>query len=124
MHFGMRLRFAAGVLAAVLLTTSGAAAAQAPAKGSATVTVRVVMFELGFKLSKQTVPRGSKVVFQVVNKGKIPHDFKIAKKKTPIFGAGKSASLTVTFTRRGRYFYLCTVPGHVDGGMFGYLNVK
>ena len=69
------------------------------------------------------VPRG-KVVFKVTNKGRIPHDFKIAGRKIPVIGSGKSATLTVNFSKKGRYFFLCTVPGHVDGGMFGYLTVK
>jgi uncharacterized cupredoxin-like copper-binding protein len=37
----------------------------------------------------------------VTNKGKIPHDFKIAGKKTPLLKPGKSAELTVTLKKAG-----------------------
>jgi uncharacterized cupredoxin-like copper-binding protein len=37
--------------------------------------------------------------------------------------AGKSATLTVTLKKKGRYEYLCTAPGHAAGGMKGILTV-
>jgi uncharacterized cupredoxin-like copper-binding protein len=79
--------------------------------------------ELRFTLSKKSVAKG-KVAFKVVNKGATSHDFKIAGKKTPLLARGKSATLTVTFKKAGRYPYLCTIPGHAAGGMKGVLVVK
>ena len=108
------------LVAALALVGGGAAQATAKAK---TTTVTVGMYEMRFVLSKKVVPRG-KVVFKVTNKGRIPHDFKIAGKKIPVIGSGKSRTLTINFTKKGRFFFLCTVPGHVDGGMFGYFTVK
>jgi len=104
------------------LALVGGAAAQATAKAK-TTTVTVGMYEMRFVLSKKAAPRG-KVIFKVTNKGKIPHDFKIKGKKIPVIGAGKSATVTVNFAKKGRYFFLCTVPGHVDAGMFGYFTIK
>ena len=115
------LILAVGLLALALSAVGVASASQDAAK--ATTTVTVGMYELKFALSKKVVPRG-KVVFRVTNKGQIPHDFKIAGKKIPVIGGGKSATVTVNFARKGRYYFLCTVPGHVTGGMFGYLTVK
>jgi nitrite reductase (NO-forming) len=63
------------------------------------------------------------VVFTVVNKGKISHDFKIAGKKIPNLLPGKSAKLTVKFTKKGHYAYLCTIPGHAGAGMKGTFSV-
>jgi uncharacterized cupredoxin-like copper-binding protein len=63
------------------------------------------------------------VVFHVVNAGKIPHDFKIAGKKTPVLAPGKSANLAVTFTKKGSFTYLCTVTGHARLGMTGALGI-
>ena len=40
-------------------------------------------------LSKRTVRHGT-VVFKVVNKGKLPHDFKISGHKTALIKPGKS----------------------------------
>lgn len=79
--------------------------------------------ELAFTLSKKTLNRGQ-VVFTVANKGALEHDFRIAGKKTPTLRKGKSAKLTVTFKKAGRYAFICTVPGHADGGMKGTLTVR
>lgn len=80
------------------------------------------MSEFKFVLSKKTVSHGA-VVFTVTNKGKLPHDFKIAGKKTALLGPGKSGKLTVTL-KAGKYPYRCTVAGHVAAGMKGVLSVK
>ena len=42
---------------------------------------------------------------------------------TPLVDPGTSHSLTVTFTKVGKYEYLCTVPGHAAAGMRGLLTV-
>jgi uncharacterized cupredoxin-like copper-binding protein len=78
--------------------------------------------EFRFTLSARSVRKGT-VVFSVVNKGGIPHDFKIDGKKTPLLSPGKSAKLTVVFAKTGKYPYLCTVPGHAAAGMKGVLAV-
>ena len=71
---------AAGVAAAAVLSPSTGAAS--PRVAVATTThVKVTMTDFKFKLSRTSVPTGT-VVFTVVNKGKIAHDFKIAGKKT------------------------------------------
>ena len=79
--------------------------------------------ELSFTLSKRTVPKGA-VTFTVVNAGDLGHDFRIAGRKTPILSSGKRATLKATFGKAGKYPYLCTVPGHAQGGMKGVLVVK
>ena len=71
-----------------------------------------------FKLSKHSAPTG-KVVFTVTNKGEVSHDFKIAGKKTPRLTPGHSATLAVTFVKKGRYPYLSTVSGQASAGMKG-----
>ncbi len=89
-----------------------------------TTRVSVSMFEMGFKLSKTTVPRGT-VVFDVRNDGKLPHDFSFGSKGggTPLLSAGQSATLTVTFAKPGKYTFICTVEGHLESGMIGQLTV-
>jgi uncharacterized cupredoxin-like copper-binding protein len=97
--------------------------AQAHARAhTAAVTVNVAASEFKFKLSKSTVKHG-KVTFKVTNKGSIQHDFKINGKKTPLISPGKTATLVVTFTKPGKYRYLCTVLGHAEQGMQGTLKV-
>jgi uncharacterized cupredoxin-like copper-binding protein len=110
--------------AAALLAVVGVVAA--PALGSRTHAtagaVTVTASEFKFKLSKASVPHGS-VTFTLMNRGKLPHDFKIAGKKTALVKPGKSAQLTVTL-KAGKSAYLCTVPGHAAAGMKGTLTVK
>jgi uncharacterized cupredoxin-like copper-binding protein len=80
--------------------------------------------EFRFTLSKKSVASQSTVTFKVSNKGSIPHDFKIAGKKTKLISPGQSASLKISFKKAGKYPYLCTVPGHAAAGMKGTLIVK
>ena len=78
-----------------------------PAGASTTATtVKVTAKEYKFVLSRKTAPHG-KVTFKVTNKGHTAHDFKIAGKKTPKLGPGKSATLKVTLT-----------PPHAGKGMW------
>src|SRR3954453_418414 len=109
-----------GTLAGVYLPTSSAKTTTAHAKK---VTVNVTANEWSFKLSKRSVPAGSTVVFKVTNKGKIGHDFKIAGKKTKLLAPGKSQLLTVKFTKKGTFAYVCTVTGHARLGMQGKFGV-
>jgi uncharacterized cupredoxin-like copper-binding protein len=107
--------------AAVLAPGAGSAfAAQAAPKAT---TVNVAASEFKFVLSKTSAPKGV-VTFVVTNKGKIPHDFKINGKKTPMLAAGKKATLKVTFSKAGKFPYLCTVPGHAASGMKGTFTTK
>jgi len=70
------------------------------------------------------ISRPGVVTFAVKNVGKLPHDFKINGKKTPLIAPGKSAKLVVSFKKKGSYPYLCTVPGHAAAGMKGVFTVK
>ena len=90
---------------------------------SATVKITVKASEFKFILSRRSVPVGTTVVFTVINVGKITHDFKIAGKKTPKLNPGKKATLKVVFTKKGRFPYLCTLPGHAGAGMKGVFAV-
>jgi uncharacterized cupredoxin-like copper-binding protein len=90
------------------------------ALGATTVSVKATEFH--FALSKKSVAHG-KVTFKIKNAGHLKHDFKIAGKKSKMVNPGKSTSLTVTL-KKGRYTYICTVPGHAAAGMKGKLTVK
>jgi uncharacterized cupredoxin-like copper-binding protein len=110
---------AALALSAIALPAAGQARATAHA---AAATVNVTATEFKFKLSTKSVKHG-KVTFKVSNKGSVQHDFKINGKKTPLISPGKSATLTVSFKKKGNYGYMCTVPGHAAAGMKGTLKV-
>ena len=131
-------------LLAVLGTTSAPAALERPAAvhhaASSKVSVISVTAgkpsELAFKLSKTSLIPPGTVLFKVTNAGKIPHDFEICvnpvvkaanfcKKglATPPVKPGKSATVKVLLSKKGKYEFLCTVPGHASAGMKGLLGV-
>ena len=84
--------------------------------------VNVAASEFKFVLSAKTAKRGL-VIFRVTNVGKIKHDFQIKGRKTRMLGHGQSATLRVTFLRKGSYPYKCTVPGHAALGMKGVFSI-
>src|SRR5581483_5653547 len=112
-----------GVMAGIFLSASSASTTRTRAKRVARVTITVTMREWSFKLSRRSVPAGTTVVFHVVNRGKIGHNFVIAGKRTKILAPGKTATLTVKFTRKAKLAYLCSVPGHAKLGMKGTFGV-
>jgi uncharacterized cupredoxin-like copper-binding protein len=87
-----------------------------------TTTVKVTMREFKFVLSRSKVPRGI-VLFKLTNRGRLSHDFKIAGHKSKLVKPRKTATLRVRFTKKGRYRYICTVPGHAAAGTKGTLVV-
>jgi len=91
---------------------------------AAATTVQVKGGEFFFKLSTRSVPTPRKVTFVFKNTGHVLHDFKINGKTTPLIGPGKTATLVVTFKKKGKYPYLCTVLGHAAAGMKGVFTVR
>jgi nitrite reductase (NO-forming) len=98
-------------------------AASSPLAANAVTHVTVAASEFKFVFSKRSIPAAGTVIFTVVNKGKISHNFRIGGKTTPNLLPGKSATLTVRFAKKGRYGYLCTIPGHAAAGMKGLFAV-
>jgi plastocyanin len=107
------------------LTPAGLASARtdSPARAAAT-TISVRGKEFSFRLSKTSIPKPETVTFSFHNVGTMAHDFAIGGKKTRLIGPGKTATLAVTFHRKGRFTYLCTVPGHARAGMKGVFTVR
>ena len=63
----------------------------------------------------------------MTNVGKEAHNFVILSginKATPLIQPKKSASLTVTFKKKSKYTYECTVGEHAAEGMQGAFVVK
>jgi uncharacterized cupredoxin-like copper-binding protein len=95
-----------------------------PSRAEATTTVRVRTGEMFFRFSRKTLAKPGRVTFVVTNGGHVVHDFRISGKRTPLIRPGRTARLTVTFSKRGRYPYVCTVPGHAAAGMKGVFTVR
>jgi len=115
--------FVVGAVAALTVAVTGAVGGVAKATATTVAVTAGKPSEFHFTLSKKTVPKGV-TTFKVVNKGMISHDFKIAGKKTPTLKTAKTSTLRITFTKAGKYAYLCTLPGHAAAGMKGVIVVK
>jgi len=87
-------------------------------------TVQVKGGEFFFRLSTKSVAKPGKVTFVFKNTGHVLHDFSIHGRKTPLIQPDKTAKLVVSFTKKGKYAYLCTVPGHAQAGMKGTFTVR
>jgi uncharacterized cupredoxin-like copper-binding protein len=113
-----RITLALGVALAALVAAAPVAARPSAVKAT---TVTVTMTEFKFVLSKSTVPHGV-VTFKLVNKGKLPHDIKIAGKTSAKIKPGKTGTFVVTL-KKGTYIYNCPIPAHTKAGMKGVLKV-
>ena len=104
------------------------APARAPASARAThraalvTKIKVTAKDIKFKLSAKTAKRGV-VVFKVTNVGALKHDFHIKGRTTRKLSHGQSATLRVTFLRKGHYPYKCTVDSHAGAGMKGVFTI-
>ena len=107
------------------VTTGGAGVADAaPSRSVQGPTVHVKGGEFFFRLSAKSAAKAGRVTFMFANVGHIAHDFRINGKQTPLTRPGKTATLVVTFKKKGTYPYLCTVPGHAAAGMRGVFTVR
>jgi len=129
----------AGFAAWALAIATGPASGQVNAQHAPRVVVVNVTegkpSELSITLAKfSNLPVG-KISFKVTNKGQVAHNFKVC--TTPLATApnsckgvgtkdldpGKSQTITVTFKKKGKYAFLCALPGHANGGMKGVMGV-
>ncbi|MDQ3719799.1 MAG: plastocyanin/azurin family copper-binding protein [Actinomycetota bacterium] len=77
---------------------------------------------LSFVAGKATAPSGA-VTLVMKNPAGIPQNIGIEGKKIGPVGEGGTSEVMEKLTP-GKYTFLCTVPGHADGGMKGELTVK
>ena len=83
---------------------------------------------LAFASTKATAMAGMLELISV-NKASIPHNIAVRDSGGKLLGegpdvqGGKSSTVSVT-VKPGKYEFVCTVPGHEDGGMKGELEVK
>src|ERR1700751_2309763 len=123
----MRKPITLSVLALLAVTTASLVVVQlAPARTArpaATKTVQVKAGEFFFGLWTKSIASPGRVTFVVKNVGHVEHDFKIDRKVTALIAPGKTARLVVSF-KKGKYPYLCTVPGHAAAGMKGVFTVR
>ena len=115
-------------VAAVLALGAPAQASLRPASAHAThraalvTTIKVTEKSYKLTLSAKTAKRGI-VIFKVTNTASIQHDFSIKGRTTRKLSHGQSATLRVTFLRKGKYPYKCTVDSHASLGMKGVFTI-
>ena len=114
----------AAMAAAALVLIPPAAAQLDRQTTAAAATVTVKGGEFFFRLSTKSVAKPGKVTFVFKNVGHVQHDFRIDGRQTPLTRPGRTARLVVTFKKKGRYPYKCTVPGHAQAGMSGVFTVR
>ena len=114
-------RKAACLVVAVVIAALGSASA--PARSQTPVTIRVVARDYSFALSRSSVAAGSTVRFVVRNAGSTVHDFVVRGRRTRLLAPGRSQAITVRFPGKGKFAYLCSVPGHARLGMRGTFAV-
>ena len=109
-------------LASALVTPAQASLSAGTHKAELVTTIKVTATSFKFTLSKKTAKRGV-VIFKVTNTAAIQHDFSIKGRTTKKLSHGQSATLRVTFLRKGRYPYKCTVDHHASLGMKGIFTI-
>jgi uncharacterized cupredoxin-like copper-binding protein len=123
----LRFRLIAPLAAAFALAVAGAAygATTSTHVVKPPVKITVSLREYSFTFSRKSVPKGSTVVFTVINKGAIGHNMDLVGtgKRTAILAPGKSAKLTVKFLKRKTIQVVCDVPRHIQLGMVASFKV-
>jgi len=119
------MKLSLGVLVAVVAIACGLFATVGSASTKVT-TVTVTMTDFHFKLAPATkFKHGVKYTFKGVNKGAALHNFDIhGVQASKVIPHGKTASVTVTFKKAGKFQYICDVPRHAELGMAGFLKVS
>jgi uncharacterized cupredoxin-like copper-binding protein len=111
------------VFGATAEAASSPSVAKAPQGAALLKSVKVTAKDLSFTLSAKSAKRGV-VVFKVTNSGALKHDFQIKGRTTKLLSHGQSATLRITFLKKGGYPYKCTVPGHAAAGMKGVFTIS
>jgi hypothetical protein len=87
-----------------------------------TTTIQVSTHNSRYVLSAKTAPRGV-VIFKVTNPAMFVHNFSIKGRTTRLLTTGQSATLRVTFLRKGRYPYKDTFDHHAQFGCRGVFTI-
>lgn len=109
------------ILAALLFTLMlTACAAPTPEP----VIITITADDIFWSQNEVTVTAGQEVTFRIRNDGLLDHDFAIDELDVHLhILPGETQEVVVTFPEAGTLEFYCSVPGHIDAGMFGIINV-
>ncbi len=113
-------------------TSAGSPVAEQAAAGPPVGTVNVEVGDLYFDPTVITIPANATVTFDIKNVGALPHNFSVTEHGNPgvknlgvsVDASGGELGQTTINAPAGTYYFYCNVPGHEQGGMFGYLKVE
>jgi nitrite reductase (NO-forming) len=97
-------------------------ASSTPAGGPPIGEIEITAFDLGFEPATIDVEQAGVYTLTLVNTGGITHDITLDGGQPLTAEAGQSASMEVTVPEGGIGF-VCSIPGHADGGMRGSITV-
>jgi nitrite reductase (NO-forming) len=95
----------------------------APSAGAVAGVLEIEAWDLGFTPAEITVPTAGTYEVTLTNTGIAPHDVTFADGTTIAAAPGASATETVAIPDGGTTF-ICSVPGHEQGGMTGTVTVS
>jgi nitrite reductase (NO-forming) len=130
------LAYGAAVVSVVLLSLiyvvlaagSGGTASESPAPsggaepGAPIGTIEIDAFDLGFEPATVDVAEPGTYTVHFTNTGAILHDITFDGEPTQVAEAGQMVMFDVVIPEGGTTF-ICSVPGHADGGMTGQVTV-
>lgn len=103
-------------MAATAAPTMAGTAAAAPASGAAAETINENMTDNKFSVTAITVKVGQPLTINAKNNGQAIHNWDLLDKdgvsgttKTDLLQPGQSASITMTFSKAGKYKFQCDV---------------
>jgi uncharacterized cupredoxin-like copper-binding protein len=130
----MRTTWAIAVVGALLLSACGGDDGAEPS-----TDLEAVATEYAFDPDSWTVPEGEAVTLELANEGAEEHEWVIIEQGTTLesstdfeeqlvvweveAGPGETVSETFTAPSTGTYQVICALPGHLEGGMEGTLEV-
>jgi nitrite reductase (NO-forming) len=114
---------AAAASAAPAVPVASTAPAASGAAGTATGTIAVEAFDLGFKPAQTAVAAAGTYAVTFKNTGSIAHDLTFADGTKIPAEAGATATGSVNVPAAGITF-ICSIPGHADAGMKGAITVS
>ena len=103
--------------------SAGSAAPSEPAEpATASGTIAIEAFDLGFTPAQASIETPGPYTVTLANTGQAPHDITFADGTTVAAAPGETASVEVDVPASGLAF-VCSIPGHEQGGMTGSIVV-
>jgi nitrite reductase (NO-forming) len=93
---------------------------EVPATGGSTIAIEA--FDLGFTPATAAVDAPGRYTVELTNTGAAPHDVTFPDGTQVAAGPGETASVEVDIPATGLPF-ICSIPGHEQGGMTGTITV-